>query len=84
MAWKECIGPRGQLKVRDIINKGLTAPELHNALLAVAGATGRLEVSSERLGRWLNSIRGRIVDGMSIRKPREMKNQTRNLDMVRT
>jgi hypothetical protein len=73
-AWKECIGPKTPMKVRDIINKALLAPDLHNALMSVAMARGRVEVSPERLGRWLNHIKGRIVTKMSIRKSREMKN----------
>jgi hypothetical protein len=44
------------------------APELHTALMAVADAPGRQVVSTDRLGRWLRKIDGRIVSGRAIRQ----------------
>jgi hypothetical protein len=39
-AWKETIGPNAPVKIQDIVNKGLMAPDLQTALLAVADAPG--------------------------------------------
>jgi hypothetical protein len=56
------------VKIQDIINKGVMAPDLHAALMVVAEARGRQVVSTERLGRWLRKVDGRIVSGMAIRQ----------------
>jgi hypothetical protein len=67
-AWREIIGPNTPVRVQDIINKAVMAPELHNALMAVAEAWGRQVISPERLGRWLCKVNGRIVSGGAIKK----------------
>jgi hypothetical protein len=67
-AWKETIGPNAPVRIQDIINKALMAPELQTALLAVADAPGRQAVSTERLGRWLRKVDGRIISGRAIRQ----------------
>jgi hypothetical protein len=67
-AWDETIGLNTPVKIQDIINKGLMAPELQTALLAVAEAQGRQVVSPDRLGRWLRKVDGRIVLGRAIRQ----------------
>ena len=67
-AWKETIGPNVPVKIQEIINKGVMAPDLHAALMAVADAPGRQVVSTDRLGRWLRKVDGRIVSGRAIRQ----------------
>jgi hypothetical protein len=66
-AWNETIGTNAPVKIQDIINKGLMAPELQIALMAVAEARGRQIVSPGRLGRWLRKVDGRIISGRAIR-----------------
>jgi putative DNA primase/helicase len=66
--WKECIGLNAPVNIQGIINKALVAPDLQNALLAVAEARGRSVISSERLGMWLCKVNGRIVSGNALRK----------------
>jgi putative DNA primase/helicase len=67
-AWKGTIGLNTPVRMQDIINKGLMAPDLQAALMAVAEAPGRQVVSTERLGKWLRKVDGRIVSGMAIRQ----------------
>ena len=67
-AWKETIGPNAPVRIQDIINKALMAPELQTALMAVADAPGRQAVSTDRLGRWLRKVDGRVVSGRAIRQ----------------
>jgi putative DNA primase/helicase len=64
--WKEHIGPNAPLNIQGIINKALVAPDLHNALMAVAEAPGRQVISPDRLGRWLRKVDGRTVSGGAI------------------
>jgi hypothetical protein len=65
--WKEHIGLNAPVNIQGIINKALVAPDLHNALMVVAEARGRSVISSERLGRWLRKVDGRIVSGNALR-----------------
>jgi putative DNA primase/helicase len=67
-AWKQTIGPNVPVKIQDIVNKGVMAPDLQAALMAVADAPGRQTVSTDRLGRWLRKVEGRIVSGRAIRQ----------------
>jgi hypothetical protein len=67
-AWTDTIGPNAPVKIQEIINKGVMAPDLQTALLAVAEARTRQVVSTERLGRWLRKVNGRIVSGKAIRQ----------------
>jgi hypothetical protein len=67
-AWEKDIGAVTQVKVQSIINKAVLAPDLHNALMAVAEARGRSVISPERLGRWLRKVEGRIVGGKALRQ----------------
>jgi hypothetical protein len=66
--WKEHIGRNTPMNIQGIINKALVAPDLHNALMAVAEARSRQVISTERLGRWLRKVDGRIVSGNAIRQ----------------
>jgi hypothetical protein len=66
--WKEHIGPNVPAKIQDIINKALVAPDLHNALMAVAEARGSQLISPDRLGRWLRKVDGRIISGNTLRR----------------
>jgi hypothetical protein len=66
--WKESIGFNAPLSIQGIINKALVAPDLHNALTAVAEARGRSVISPDRLGRWLSKVDGRIVSGSALRQ----------------
>jgi putative DNA primase/helicase len=66
--WKEHIGLNAPLNIQGIINKALAAPDLQNALLVVAEARGRSVISSDRFGRWLRKVEGRIVSGNAIRQ----------------
>jgi hypothetical protein len=56
------------LNIQGIINKALVAPDLHNALMAVAEARSRQVISPDRLGRWLRKVDGRIVSGKALRQ----------------
>jgi len=67
-AWKETIGLNVPVKISDIVNKAVMAPDLHAALMAVADAPGRQAISTDRLGRWLRKVEGRIVSGRAIRQ----------------
>jgi hypothetical protein len=66
--WKDSIGLNVPLNIQGIINKALLAPDLHNALMAVAEARSRQVISPDRLGRWLRKVDGRIVSGNAIRQ----------------
>jgi hypothetical protein len=67
-AWESDIGAGTQVRVMEIINKALLAPDLQNALMAVAEAKGRPVISPDRLGRWLRKVEGRIVGGKALRQ----------------
>jgi putative DNA primase/helicase len=56
--WKEHIGLNAPMNIQGIINKALVAPDLHNALMAVAEARNRQVISPDRLGRWLRKVTG--------------------------
>ena len=66
--WKEHIGLNAPVNIQGIIDKALGAPDLHNALMAVAEARSRPVISSDRLGRWLRKVNGRIVSGNALRQ----------------
>jgi putative DNA primase/helicase len=66
--WKEHIGLNAPMNIQSIINKALVAPDLHNALMAVAEARNRQIISPDRLGKWLRKVDGRIVPGNALRQ----------------
>jgi putative DNA primase/helicase len=68
VCWKEHIGLNAPMNIQGIINKALVAPDLHNALMTVAEARSRQVISTERLGRWLRKVDGRIVSGNALRQ----------------
>ena len=54
--------------IQQAINYAITANDFHVALLNVAqGKTGNM-VSNDRLGRWLRSVEGRVIEGLAFKR----------------
>jgi putative DNA primase/helicase len=66
--WRDSIGANAPMNIQGIINKALVAPDLRNALMAVAEARNRQVISPDRLGKWLRKVDGRIVSGNALRQ----------------
>jgi putative DNA primase/helicase len=64
--WKEEIGINSRRTIQQAINAALINSNFHSALVAVAGNQSGVLVSSDRLGRWLHKIEGKIVNGLSL------------------
>jgi hypothetical protein len=64
--WKQHLRTKA-VTIKEVIDRAVTIPEFHTALLAVAANRSGIMVSHERLGRWLQRIRGKIVGKMCFR-----------------
>jgi hypothetical protein len=54
--------PQQPYRVRDIVARAQEIDDFRELLERVAG-DGRGEISNKRLGKWLKSMTGRVVDG---------------------
>jgi hypothetical protein len=63
--WEEHIRSE-EVTVQQVINRALNAHDLLVALMNVAAAKSGNTISNERLGRWLQKNKGRIVNGRSL------------------
>jgi hypothetical protein len=66
MEWKEIFGVDTRRTVQQVISAALVNSDLHSALVAVAGNNSGLLISSERLGRWLHKVEGKIVSDLRL------------------
>jgi hypothetical protein len=65
--WKEVLGVGSAYTLQQVINAGINNTEFHAALVAVAAPNrGGFIVSSERLGRWLRKVEGKIVNDLTL------------------
>jgi hypothetical protein len=64
--WNTCFG-RDPVMVRALIARANDVKDLNDVLLEIAGSKGDL-IDRARLGKWLKSHAGKIVDGMRIVK----------------
>jgi hypothetical protein len=66
--WKMNFNPHASVTTKELIDRGILVPEFHAALLIVAATRNGLFVSPERLGRWLKSVQGKIINGLKVIK----------------
>jgi hypothetical protein len=66
--WKLNFKAHTRVTVKELIDRGILVPEFHAALLIVAATRNGLFVSPERLGRWLKSVQGKIVNNLKVMK----------------
>ena len=52
--------------MQQVIGRALINSDFHNALLAVASSPSGGSVNSVKLGRWLNRVKGKIVNGLKL------------------
>jgi hypothetical protein len=64
--WKETFGVNVRRTQQQVMNAALVNSDLHSALVVVAGNQSGILVSSERLGRWLHKVEGKIINGLSL------------------
>ena len=64
--WREALGTDSAHTLREILAAAVSSPDFHNALLTVAGARSGNVVSNDRLGRWLKTNEGKIVNRLSL------------------
>jgi hypothetical protein len=64
--WKEVFGVGTRHTQQQVMNAALINPDLHSALVVVAGNQSGILVSNERLGRWLHKVEGKIVNGLRL------------------
>lgn len=69
--WNTCFGRDPQM-VRALISRAIDVKDLHDVLLEIAGSKGDV-IDRVRLGKWLKSHAGKIVDGMRIVKDETFK-----------
>ncbi len=69
--WQRCFG-RDPRMVRALITRANDVKDLSDVLLEIAGSRGDV-IDRVRLGKWLKSHAGRIVDGMRIVKDETFK-----------
>jgi hypothetical protein len=63
--WKENLGFTPHT-VQQVIGRALTVSDFQAALVAVAGSHTGIMVVSDRLGRWLKKVEGRIMNGLML------------------
>ena len=66
LQWKENLGENSRHTVQGVIDYAINIPEFYTALLNVAAHKTGSMVSNDRLGRWLNRIQGKIVNGLCL------------------
>jgi hypothetical protein len=67
--WRENLTIGSLYTVQEVINRAVNTPSFHTALVNVAGTRGAgALVSNDRLGRWLKSVEGRVVNRLVLRK----------------
>jgi hypothetical protein len=92
--WAKVIG-ESRHRVREVIATAMTRPpfgdgyqypELRDALLVIAGDAGpNGGINSQRLGRWLEKIKGRVIDGLRIVRDDDLGNTAAwRLEVVET
>jgi len=64
--WKEVLGVSNRRTIQQVISAALVNSDLHSALVSVAGNQSGLLISSERLGRWLHKVEGKIVNDLRL------------------
>ena len=64
--WKEVLGVSNRRTIQQIISAALVNSDLQSALVLVAGNQSGLLISSERLGRWLHKVEGKIVNDLRL------------------
>jgi hypothetical protein len=64
--WKGAIGVNNQRTMRQVVNTALVNSDFHSALVAVAGNQSGILINSERLGRWLHKVEGKIVNHLRL------------------
>ena len=62
--WKGHLALGQGYTIQQIISRALIDSDFHNALLAVAASRSGGSVSNIRLGSWLQSVQGKIVNGL--------------------
>jgi putative DNA primase/helicase len=66
--WRACLVLDKGYTVQQVIGRALVDPDFHNALLAVAAAHAGGSVNPARLGRWLNHVKGKVVNGLKLKQ----------------
>jgi hypothetical protein len=66
--WKACLVLDKGYTVQQVISRSLTDSDFHNALLAIAAARSGGSVDLRRLGRWLNRVKGKVVNGLKLKQ----------------
>jgi hypothetical protein len=66
--WREHLGINKSHTIQQAINYAITANDFHVALLNVAQGKAGNMVSNDRLGRWLRSVEGRVIEGLAFKR----------------
>jgi hypothetical protein len=66
MQWKEHLAPHTKYTVQQVIERAINVSSFYTALLNVAPARTGGTVSNIVLGRWLKSVQGKIVNGLTL------------------
>jgi hypothetical protein len=64
--WKLHLALDQGYTIQQIIGRALINSDLHNALMAVAPSRSGGSVSNQRLGQWLNRVKGKVVNGLKL------------------
>jgi hypothetical protein len=64
--WQENLGLAQSYTTQQVIERAIGVPDFYSALMMVAATRSSGSVSSERLGRWLKQVDGKIVNGFKL------------------
>jgi hypothetical protein len=64
-AWRRNLGVTNAYTIQTVINRAAVNPDLHGAIAAVAIST-QGSLSNDRLGRWLNKNKDKVIDAVDI------------------
>jgi hypothetical protein len=66
MQWSTKLDPKAAYTVQQVIQRAVDVTDFRGALLAVAADRSGNFISSDRLGRWLKRVEGRITNGFRL------------------
>jgi hypothetical protein len=66
--WKQHLVLDQGYTIQQVIGRALIDSDFHNALLAIAAARSGGSVDPRRLGRWLNRVKGKVVNALKLKQ----------------
>ena len=66
--WKTHLALDQGYTLQQVMSRAIINQDFHNALMAVAQSRSGGGVSNTRLGMWLKSVEGKIINGLKFRQ----------------